>query len=63
MLLVWPGMAALIPEQEIPLPPGPGLPEKLSRVVFSSLLHDAFRETQNGVMLGMEYHVYVAKKV
>lgn len=62
MLLVWREMVALIPEQETPLPPGMGLPEKLSRASFAALLKEAIGETQQGVMLGMKYHVHVARK-
>lgn len=62
MLLVWRSMVALIPEQEMPLPPGMGLPEKLSRARFSALFKEAIEETQNGAMIGMKNDVYVAKK-
>lgn len=63
MLLVWRSMIALVPEQETPLPPGMGLPEKLSRARFAALFKEAIEETQKGVMIGMKYHVYVAKKM
>lgn len=63
MLLVWRSMVALIPEQEMPLPPGMGLPEKVSRALFAALLQEAIKETQQGVMLGMQYHIFLAKKL
>lgn len=62
MMLVFRSMVPLMPEQEMPLPPGMGLPEKLSQAHFAELFKEALGETQNGVMVGMKYHVYVAKK-
>lgn len=62
VLLVWRSMVALMPEKEMPLPPGMGLPEKLSKAHFAELLREPIEETKQGVMLGMRCHVHVAKK-
>ncbi len=62
LLLVWRGIIPMIPEADFPLPPGMGLPEKMSRKAYAALFAKAVEETSNGVALGMVYHVFVAKK-
>ena len=63
MLLVWQSLVGLIPEGvEMPLPPGDDLPKTLSKAGYTKLFKEALVETRNGVMVGMNYHVFLAKK-
>ena len=62
MLLVWTGVTSLVPEIEIPLPPGMGLPQTISRDSYARLLAEAVNETSKGAFIGMPYHVFVVRK-
>ena len=62
MLLVWRDMISLIPEAAVPLPPGMGLPETLSRESFAELFGKAVDECSKGVKVDMVSHVFVARK-
>ena len=62
MLLVWRGLVYMMPETPVPLPPGMGLPETLSRESFAEMLRRAIEETKEGAALGMDYHVFLARK-
>ncbi len=52
----------MLPETPMPLPPGMGLPESLSRRSFAEMLQKAVEETSKGASLAMPYHVTVARK-
>ncbi|KAK5171862.1 uncharacterized protein LTR77_003498 [Saxophila tyrrhenica] len=61
-LLVWKDLIRMIPEAPMPLPPGMGLPESMSRRSFSDLVRKAVEETAKGASLTMPFHVTVARK-
>ena len=62
MLLVWRGLIPMIPEASVPLPPGMGSPESISRQSYAELLQKAVEETSKGAAINMIYHVFVARK-
>ena len=62
MLLVWRGLIPMMPEQAMPLPPGMGLPESISRNSYAELFGKAVEETSKGAAINMKYYVFVAKK-
>ena len=62
MLMVWHGVVSMLPESPIPLPPGMGLPETVSRKSYAELLARSTEETSKGAAMGMMYHVLVARK-
>ena len=61
-LLVWKDVIRMVPETAMPLPPGMGLPESLSRKTFAELLQKCVEETGKGASLVMPFHVCVAQK-
>ncbi|KAK4549667.1 hypothetical protein LTR36_004968 [Oleoguttula mirabilis] len=61
-LTVWMSMIAMLPEQEIPLPPIPGLPKSISRQSFADLVRKAAEESSKGACVNMEQIVVVARK-
>jgi len=62
MLTVWRGIVNFLPEQDIPLPPGMGLPEKVSRGSFAELISRSAAESTKGATAVMEQDVVVARK-
>lgn len=62
MLLVWREMIPMMPEAPVPLPPGMGLPESLSRESFAELFKQTTDECSKGAKVQMVFHVFVAKK-
>lgn len=62
ILLVWRDLIPMMPEKAMPLPPGMGLPESLSRDSYAELFAKAVDECSKGAKLGMVYHVFVARK-
>ena len=51
-----------LPEQEIPLPPVPGLPKTLSRKTFADLVMQGAKEASSGAWVSMEQRILVAQK-
>lgn len=62
ILLVWRDLIPMMPEAAVPLPPGMGLPETLSRESYAELFAQAVDDCAKAAKLGMVYHVFVAKK-
>ncbi|KAK5115006.1 hypothetical protein LTR85_010044 [Meristemomyces frigidus] len=62
MLTVWMGIIPKLPEQEMPLPPIPGLPKGISRRSFAELVRACAEESAKGVSIDMEQVVVVARK-
>jgi len=62
MLTVWVGLIANLPDVEMPLPPGMGLPASFSRQSFAKWVKEAADEATNGVRIDQEMIVTVAKR-
>ncbi|KAK3069204.1 hypothetical protein LTR53_012644 [Teratosphaeriaceae sp. CCFEE 6253] len=62
MLTVSIGVPALLPEQAIPLPPVPGLPESVSRQSYGDLVFRAAAESSQGAWSAMDQRIVVARK-
>lgn len=62
MLTVLAGVAPMLPEQAIPLPPGLGLPASVSRRSFADLVMQSAEESRTGVCICHDHVVIVARK-